>query len=109
MYRQMGARPNFSDIARRNGVERRTVARHWERGPGEPDGRTLRESLFDPYRERVEGRAALPGVTKRGAHGWLLDRRSEEEPDAAPLPGHCPEALEGKRWAAAAFDCICQQ
>ena len=32
MYRGAGAKPNFSDIARRHGMDRHTVARYWSEG-----------------------------------------------------------------------------
>ena len=36
MYRGAGAKPNFSDIARRHGMDRHTVARYWSEGADPP-------------------------------------------------------------------------
>ena len=86
MLKEAGIRPNFSDVARRYGVDRHTVAKYWNGGGPQPDdGRSGRESGFDAYRGEIEGRAQLPGVTAKGIHEWLLDRHSDADP---PLPGY---------------------
>lgn len=72
--REAGAKPNFSDIARRYGVHRHTVAKYWKEGIATEDRRGDRGSAFDQVRGAVEERATLPGVTKRGIYEWLLDR-----------------------------------
>ena len=51
MMKESGAKPNFTDIARRYGVDRHTVAKYWNGGcPQPPDGREGRASGFDRYR-----------------------------------------------------------
>ena len=86
MLKEAGIRPNFSDVARRYGVDRHTVAKYWNGGGAQPeDGRSGRKSGFDAYRGEIEGRAQLPGVTAKGIHEWLLDRHADADP---PLPGY---------------------
>lgn len=86
MMKEAGAKPNFSDIARRYGVDRHTVAKYWNGGgPQPPDGREWRGSGFDRYREEIEAKAQLPGVTAKGIHELLLDRHAGDEP---PVPGY---------------------
>jgi transposase InsO family protein len=86
IMKEMGSRPNFSEVARRYGVDRHTVAKYWNGGGPQPDdGRSGRASGFDPYAAEIEGRAQLPGVTAKGIHEWLLDRHAGAEP---PLPGY---------------------
>ena len=86
MMKESGAKPNFTDIARRYGVDRHTVAKYWNGGgPQPPDGREGRGSGFDRYRAEIEGKAALPGMTRRGLHEFLLDRHAGDEP---PVPGY---------------------
>ena len=86
MMKESGAKPNFTDIARRYGVDRHTVARYWNGGGPQPlDGREGRASGFDRYRDEIERKAALPGMTKRALHEFLLDRHSGDEP---PVPGY---------------------
>ncbi|MCH3947236.1 MAG: IS21 family transposase [Olsenella sp.] len=53
-------------------------------GPSPDDGRHGRPGGFDRHRDGVEGKAALPGVTARGIHEPLLERRAGDGP---PVPG----------------------
>jgi hypothetical protein len=67
MLREMGVRPNFSEMARRYGMDRHTVAKCWKEGAGMEDGRSARRSGFDRYRDEIEDRAQIPGVTMKGS------------------------------------------
>lgn len=82
MYRQAGAKPNFSEVARRHGMDRKTVAKYWRLGET-PADRPPRPSGFDAVREVIEEKAGLPGVTKRAVHEYLLHRHA-----GAGLPGY---------------------
>ena len=77
MYRQLGATPNFTQIARRHGLHRQTVAKYWRQGAEIEDRRRDRGSAFDEFRDVIEQKAALPGVTKKAVHEFLLDRYPE--------------------------------
>lgn len=80
MMKESGAKPNFTDLARRYGVDRHTVARYWNGGgPQPPDGREGRASGFDRYRTEIDGKAALPGMTKKALHELLLERHAGDE------------------------------
>ena len=46
VYRGSGAKPNFSEIARRHGMDRHTVAKYWRDGESAVDGRSARGSAF---------------------------------------------------------------
>lgn len=86
MDKEMGIKPNFSDLSRRYGVDRHTVAKYWNDGGGTPaDGRSGRGSGFDRYQEEIEAKAQIPGVTAKGIHELLLDRHSDDDP---PVPGY---------------------
>ncbi len=79
MYRESGIKPNFSDIARRYGKDRHTVAAYWRAGGCEPpDGRREREGSFDAHAAEIESKAMLPGVTKKGIHEYLLHQYPDE-------------------------------
>ena len=83
MYRQAGTRPNFTDIARRYGMHRHTVAKYWKAGGQVEDARRCRPSGLDRHREVIEAKAQLPGATKRGVYEYLVDRcYAGEEPPA---------------------------
>ena len=79
MYRQAGTTPNFSDVARRYGMDRHTVAKLWRNGSDVSDGRSEKPSGFDVYREVIAQKAGLPGVTKKAIHEYLVDRYGEEK------------------------------
>ena len=86
MMKESGAKPNFTDIARRYGVDRHTVARYWNGGGPQPgDAREGRASGFDRYRAEIEEKASLPGMTRKALHELLLDRHAGDEP---PVPGY---------------------
>ena len=77
MYRQLGIKPNFTQIGAKYGLHRQTVAKYWNRGDDIEDRRRDRGSAFDGYRDVIERKAALPGVTKKAIHEFLLDRYPE--------------------------------
>ena len=80
MYKEAGIKPNFSDIGRRYGKDRHTVAAYWNAEGCDPgDGRSDKESAFEAHRAEIEEKAALPGVTKKGIHEYLLHRYPEEK------------------------------
>ncbi len=79
MYRQLGVKPNFTQIGKKYGLHRQTVAKYWSQGDGIEDHRRDKGSAFDEFRGVIEQRSSLPGVTKRAIYEFLLDRH----PDAA--------------------------
>lgn len=84
VMREAGAKPNFSDLARRYGMDRHTVAKYWNGGGAAPgDGRSSRASGFDPYDGEIRAKAAVPGMTVKAIHEFLLDRHGGEG-----LPGY---------------------
>lgn len=83
MHRAAGTKPNFSDIARRHGLDRHTVARYWREGEELEDRRSDRESAFARVREVVEAKAVLPGMTRKGVREMLLHLHNDP-----PLPGY---------------------
>ena len=83
MHWQAGTTPNFTDIARRYGMNRHTVAKYWKAGGRVEDARRCRPSTLDRHREVIEAKAQLPGATKRGVYEYLVDRcYVGEEPPA---------------------------
>lgn len=78
IYRQLGLKPNYSEIARRYGMDRHTVAKYWQDGGDIDDGRCRRSSGFDRFRDVIEEKALLPGITKKAVHEFLLDRHGGE-------------------------------
>lgn len=77
MYRQLGMKPNFTQIGKKYGLHRQTVAKYWAQGDEIEDRRRDRGSAFDGFRDVIEQKAALPGVTKRAIYEFLLDRHPD--------------------------------
>lgn len=83
MYRQLGLKPNFSEVGRRYGLDRHTVARYWNEGGDVDDGRCSRPSGFDAHSALIAEKAAMPGATKKAVHEYLLHRCG-----GRPIPGY---------------------
>ena len=77
MYRQLGIKPNFTEIGRKYGLDRRTVAKYWRNGDEIEDHRRDKASAFDEFRDVIEQKASLPGVTKRAIYEFLLHRHPD--------------------------------
>ena len=60
MYRQAGTTPNFTDIARRYGMNRHTVAKYWKAGGRVEDARRCRPSGLDRHRAVSYTHLTLP-------------------------------------------------
>lgn len=73
-YRSLGTKPNFSELGRRYGLNRHTVAKYWKEGGDLEDGRSRRESGFDALAGLIVRKAAMPGATKRAVHEYPVDR-----------------------------------
>ncbi|WP_156501484.1 CpXC domain-containing protein [Denitrobacterium detoxificans] len=83
MYRQLGTKPSFTEIGKRYGLDRHTVAKYWNSGGQLEDARRERASGFDQVRDIIEEKAKLPGSKVRPIHEYLLHRRPNLE-----LPGY---------------------
>ncbi len=77
MYRQLGIKPNFTQVGKKYGLHRQTVAKYWDRGEEIEDRRRDKGSGFDEFRDVIERKAAMPGVTKKAIHEFLLDRHPD--------------------------------
>ena len=91
MLREMGVRPSFSEMARRYGMDRHTVAKHRKGGAEMEDGRPARRNGFDRYRDETGDRAQIPGITTKAMHERLPGRH----PDGKPPQVRRPQALDG--------------
>ena len=87
--RGSGAKPNFSEIARRHGMDRHTVAKYWRDGESAADGRSARGSAFDPLEEVIRAKAQLPGMTKMAVYAFLREGRGEGLPGYGAFTAWC--------------------
>ena len=89
VYRGSGAKPNFSEIARRHGMDRHTVAKYRREGESAADGRSARGSAFDPLEEVIRAKAQLPGMTKMAVYAFLREGRGEGLPGYGAFTAWC--------------------
>lgn len=89
VYRGSGAKPNFSEIARRHGMDRHTVAKYWREGESAADGRSARGSAFDQLEEEIRAKAQLPGMTKMAVYAFLREGRGEGLPGYGAFTAWC--------------------
>ena len=89
VYRGSGAKPNFSEIARRHGMDRHAVAKYWREGESAADGRSARGSAFDPLEEVIRAKAQLPGMTKMAVYAFLREGRGEGLPGYGAFTAWC--------------------
>ena len=89
MYRQSGTTPNFSEIARRYGMDRKTVARYWRSGGDLEDRRKERVSGFARHDGVIRAKSLLPGITKRAVYEFLLDTSGEDLPCYGAFTRYC--------------------
>lgn len=86
VMKEIGVKPNFSELARIYEVDRHTVSKYWNGGDPQPaDGRSGRASGFDRVSEEILDRCLIPGVTAKGIHEKLLQEHAD---DKKKLPGY---------------------
>ena len=59
VYRGSGSKPNFSEIAKKSGMDRHSVAKYWREGEAAVDERSASDSAFAPLEEEIRAKAQL--------------------------------------------------
>ena len=76
--KEKGIKPNFSDLARRYGSDRKTVKKIWD-NDGKPKRKaSSRASRYDPYLEEISSLMARPSVSKKGVFMYLARKHAGE-------------------------------
>jgi transposase len=68
----MGMKPNFSELARMYGIDRRTVKKYYEGYEGKPKKRK-KPSKLDKYSNEIKIKLSIKGVTIRAVYEKLKD------------------------------------
>ena len=74
ILKQLNIKPNFSELARIYDMDRHTVAKYWRNGGIKHMERKSRKSILDQYEEEIRTLLKKPGVNKRAAYEYLLDK-----------------------------------
>ena len=72
-----GIKPNFSELARMYGLDRRTVKKYYDGYEGKPAHHN-KSSKLDKHLELIKQKLSLKGVNVRAVYGYILD---EVDPD----------------------------
>ncbi len=75
---EMKTKPNFSDLGRTYGMDRRTVKKLYENGGIVKRKKRAQYSRWDPYEDLIKEKIGIPGSTIRGLYEYLIDRLGEE-------------------------------
>ncbi len=96
-YKEFGAKPNFSEIARRHGMGRHTVAKCWREGEAAVGGRAARRGCpgTEPSR-RGAGRATCPSGAGAAASRTRVSRRPRQAAAVRLEGGHEARRLGGR-------------
>ncbi|QTA37364.1 IS21 family transposase [Thermosipho ferrireducens] len=76
MLRGMNLKPNFSELARIYGIDRRTVKKYWEGYQGKPKTRN-KPSKLDKYFGKIAMLMSIKGITIRAAYERLRDEEGD--------------------------------
>ena len=80
IMKDLGIKPNYSELARKYGVDRHTVRKYYEAGeipPRKPSGRA---SAWEPLRDEIERIMDKPDVTKASAYYFLQEKYGDDLP-----------------------------
>ena len=67
------SKPNYADLARKYGVDYRTVKKYHEGYKGKPRNRA-KPSRLDPYKELIIEKLSIPRISRKGVYEFLIDQ-----------------------------------
>jgi len=77
MIRMIGMKPNFSELSRIYGFDRRTIKKYWDGYEGKPKTRN-KISKLDKYLEKITMLLSIRGVTIKAVYERLKDEEGDE-------------------------------
>ena len=73
ILKAMEIKPNFSELAREYGVDRRTVKKYYEGYKGKPKIRN-KQSKLDKYYDEIKSKLEIKGVTVKGVYEYFVSK-----------------------------------
>lgn len=74
IIRAMELKPNFSELARTYGVDRRTAKKYYEGYEGKPTTRN-KSSKLDGYKETISEKLQIKGVNVKAVYEYFIDKQ----------------------------------
>ena len=71
-------KPNFAALARKYGLDYRTVKKYYEGYEGKPKTRN-KPSKLDPHKETIKEKFMIPRLSKKGVYEFLCDQYGADE------------------------------
>ena len=76
ILKSMNIKPNFSELARKYNLDRRTIKKYYEGYEGKTKNRS-KGSKLDRYYAEIKEKLAINGVTVSGVYQYLNDKYSD--------------------------------
>ena len=73
ILKAMEIKPNFSELSREYGVDRRTVKKYYEGYEGKPKTRN-KQSKLDKYYDEIKAKLEIKGVTVKGVYEYFVSK-----------------------------------
>lgn len=74
IIKAMNFKPNYSELAREYGIDRRTVKKYCEGYEGKPKTRN-KPSKLDKYYDEIKTKLSIKGVTVKAVYEYLIDKK----------------------------------
>ncbi|MCX7903008.1 MAG: IS21 family transposase [Caloramator sp.] len=74
IFKAMKIKPNFSELAREFGIDRRTVKKYYEGYEGKPKTRK-KQSKLDKYYDEIKAKLQIKGVTVKGVYEYFVSKK----------------------------------
>lgn len=78
IFKNMGIKPNFSELAKIYGINRHTISKYWKEG-GKKVSERRSSSRLDEYLEEITAIVEKPGVTRKAAHEYMCDKYGRDK------------------------------
>ncbi|XAM51708.1 hypothetical protein TVTCOM_18200 [Terrisporobacter vanillatitrophus] len=73
IIKSMNFKPNYSELAREHGIDRRTVKKYYDGYEGKPQTRN-KSSKLDQYLEEIKLKLSIKGITAKAVYEYFLDK-----------------------------------
>lgn len=73
IFKTMNIKPNFSELSRIYGIDRRTIKKYYDGYEGKPKTRN-KSSKLDKYLDQIKFKFSIKGMTAKAVYEYLIDQ-----------------------------------